>query len=98
MRVHQAWAIQYAVSFLDSANVDDHIVERAGDALIHSNDKEMMEKMGEDLANVIKDFLYAVDIEALCLVKEIGKHTLSQFRVSAFSVALCRARAPTQAS
>jgi len=74
------------------------IVERAGDALIHSHDKEMMEKLGEDLENVIKDFLYAVDVEALCLVKEIGKYTLSQFRVSAFLVALCRARAPTQAS
>jgi hypothetical protein len=74
------------------------IAERVGDALIYSKNKEMMEKMGEDLANVIKDFLSAVDVEALRLVKGIGKHTLSQYRVSPFSVALCRARAPAQAS
>jgi len=63
------------------------IAERAGDALIYSKDKEMMEKMGEELANVIKDFLSAVDVEALRLVKEIGKQTLSQYCVGPFSVA-----------
>jgi len=74
------------------------IAERAGEALLHSKDKEMMEKMGEELANVIEDFLRAVDVEALRLVKGIGKHTLSQYRVSPSLVALCRARAPAQAS
>jgi hypothetical protein len=54
------------------------IAERTGDALISSKDKEMMDEMGEELANVIKDFLSAVDVEALRLVKGIGKHKLSQ--------------------
>jgi hypothetical protein len=74
------------------------IAERAGNALIYSKDKEEMDEMGDELANVIEDFLRAVDVEALRLVKGIGKHTLSQHRVSPFSVALCRARAPAQAS
>jgi len=74
------------------------IAERTGDALVYSKDKEMMEKMGEELANAIKDFLGAVEVEALRLAKRIGKHTSSQYRVSPFSVALCRARVPAQAS
>jgi len=74
------------------------IAERTGDALVYSKDKEMMEEMDEELANVIEDFLRAVDVEALRLAKRIGKHTLSQYRVSPFSVALCRARVPAQAS
>jgi len=49
--------------------------ERAGDALIYPKDKEVMEEMGQELTNVIKDFLSAVDVEALRLVKGIGKHT-----------------------
>jgi hypothetical protein len=73
------------------------IAERAGDALLHSKDKEMMDQMGEELANVIKDFLSAVDVEALRLVKRIGKHILSQYSARAFSVALYRARIPPQA-
>jgi hypothetical protein len=72
------------------------IAERTGDALIYSKDKEMMEEMGEELANVIEDFLRAVDVEALRLAQRIGKHTFSQYGVSPFSVALCRARAFTQ--
>jgi len=82
------------------------IAERTGDALIGSKGKEMMEMMSEELANVIEDFLRAVDVEALRLVKGIGTHTLSQYRVSPLSVTLCRtsswasrARSPsTQAS
>jgi hypothetical protein len=80
-------------------------VERTGDALVYSKDKEMMEEMDGDLANVIEDFLRAVDVEALRLAKRIGKHTLSQVGVSPFSVAFCRTscrasrrRAPTQAA
>jgi len=72
------------------------IAERTGDALVHSKDKEMMEKMGEELANVIEDFLRAVEVEALRLVKGIGKHTFFRYRVSPISVASCRA--PCRAS
>jgi len=68
------------------------IAERAGGALIDSEDKEMMGKMGEELASVIKDFLSGVDVETLRLAKKLGKLKLSQYRVSPFSVDLCRAR------
>jgi len=51
------------------------IAERTGDALIYSKDKEMMEKLGEELANVIEDFLRAVDVETLRLAKRLGKRT-----------------------
>ena len=74
------------------------IAERTGDALVYSKDKEMMEEMDGELANVIEDFLRAVDVEALRLAKRIGEHTLSQYRASLSSVALCRARASAQAS
>ena len=72
------------------------IAERAGDALNHSEDKEIIEKMDEELANVIEDFLRAVDVEALRLAKRNGKDLLSQYTVRTFSVALCRARLSTQ--
>jgi len=71
------------------------IAERTREALLHSKDKETMEKLGEELANVIEDFLRAVDVETLRLAKRIGKHTFSQYRASPFLVALCRARAST---
>ena len=41
------------------------IAERAGDALVHSKDKETIEEMDEELAKVIEDFLRAIDVEAL---------------------------------
>ena len=72
------------------------IAERTGDALFDSKDKEMMEKLGGGLANVIEDFLRAVDVETLRLAKSIRKHTSSQYRVNPFSVTSCRARASTQ--
>ena len=72
------------------------IAERAGDALIYSKDKEMLEGMDSELASVIEDFLRAVDVETLRIAKRSGKHSLSQYSVGPFSVALCRARAPTQ--
>jgi len=72
------------------------VTERTGDALLYSKDKEMMEKMGEELANVIEDFLRAVDVEALRLAQRIGKHAFSQHSASPFLVAFCRARASTQ--
>jgi hypothetical protein len=74
------------------------IAERTGDALIYSKDKETMEGMGEELANVIEDFLRAVDVETLRLAKRSGKHSWSQYRVNPLSVALCRAGVPAQAS
>ena len=49
------------------------IAGRTGDALLYSKDKEMIEKMDEELANVIEDFLRAVDVDALRLTKRIGK-------------------------
>jgi len=74
------------------------IAERTGEALLHLKDNKTMENLGKELANVIEDFLRAVDVEALRVVKGIGKHTLSQYRVSPFLVALCRARALAQLS
>ena len=58
-------------SFLSSAML--MIAERTGDALVYSKDKEMMAKMDEELANVIEDFLRAVNVDALRLTKRIGK-------------------------
>ena len=49
------------------------ITERAGDALLSSKDKDMMNEMDEELANVIEDFTRAVDVEDLRLTKRIGK-------------------------
>ena len=72
------------------------IAERAGDALIHSKDKEMIEEMDEELSKVIEDFLRAVDVEALRLAKRNGKYLSSQYSVRTFSVASCRARVSTQ--
>jgi hypothetical protein len=71
------------------------IAERTGNGLIGSKDKEMIEEMDGELANVIEDFLRAVEIEA---AKRIGKHALPQYRLSPVSVALCRPRVPAQVS
>ena len=46
----------------------------------------MMEEMNDELANVIGDFERAVNVEALRLAKRSGKHSLSQYSVSPFSV------------
>jgi len=54
------------------------IAERTGDALIRSKGKEMMEEMAGKLANVIEDFLRAVEVETLRLAKRNGKQSLSQ--------------------
>ena len=73
------------------------IAERAGDALLSSKDKDTMDEMNEELANVIEDFTRAVDVEALRLTKRIGKrHCLNM--VSPYSVTSCRARASAQAA
>ena len=44
------------------------------DALIYSKDKDMMEEMNGELANVIGDFERAVNVEALRLAKRNGRH------------------------
>ena len=64
------------------------VAERTGDALIYSKDKEMIEDMDGELANVIEDFLRAVDVEALRLAKRSGKYILSRYSVSPLSVVL----------
>ncbi len=74
------------------------IAERAGDALFSSKDKDSMKEMDEELANVMKHFLNAVNVEALRLARRIGRHSLSQYSVRQFSIALCRAGASTQAA
>jgi hypothetical protein len=72
------------------------IAERTRSALMCSEDKEVIDGIDGELENVINDFLRAV--ESLNLVKRIGKHTLSQYSASPFSVALCRPRVPAQVS
>jgi len=66
------------------------IAERTGDALIYSGDKEMIEAMDGELADVIEDFTRAVNVETLRLAKRSGKHSLSQYSASSFSVFSCR--------
>jgi len=79
------------------------IAGRAGNALLYSEDKEMVDAMDGELANIIEDFTRAVHVETLGLAERIGKHTSSQHSVNPFSVALCsascgasRRRTPTQ--
>ena len=57
-----------------------------------------MKEMDEELANVIKDFLNAVNVEALRLARRIGRYSFSQYRLRLFSVALCRAGVFTKAA
>ena len=74
------------------------IAEGTRDAQLYLKNKEMIEKMDEELANVIEDFTHAVNVEALRLATRSGKHSLRQYSVSPFLVVSCRARAPTQAA
>jgi len=74
------------------------IAERTGGALFSLKDNDGMKEMDEELANVIKDFLNAMNVEALRLTRRIGRHSLSQYSVRPFSVALCRAGVSTQAA
>ena len=45
---------------------------------------EAIEEMDRELTKVIEDFDRAVNVEALRLVKETGKHSLSQLGKSTF--------------
>ena len=74
------------------------IAERTGAALFSSKDKDDIKEMDEELANVIKHFLNAVDVETLRQAKSTGKHSLSQYSVCPFLIALCRAEAATRAA
>ena len=49
--------------------------------------------MEKELTRVIEDFDRAVDVEALCLAKNSGKHSLPQSSDSRFSVVSFRAKA-----
>ena len=51
---------------------------------------ESIEDMDSELTKVIEDFDRAVNVEALRLAKESGKHALSQCDKSSLSVVSCR--------
>ena len=53
--------------------------------------REAIEEMDRNLTKVIEDFDRAVNVEALRLVKETGKHALAQSGEGAFSTGSCRA-------
>ena len=65
------------------------IAERTVGGLSHP---EKIEELDEELTKVIQDFDRAVNVEALRLAKETGKHPLSRIGDNAPSVVLCRAR------
>ncbi len=54
------------------------VVERTKDGLINLKIKEMIEKMGGELTDVIEDFMRAVDVEALSIAKKSGTLSLSE--------------------
>jgi len=51
---------------------------------------EEIEEMDRELTKVIEDFDRAVNVEALRLAKENGKHAWSRSGMSPFSVISCR--------
>ena len=53
--------------------------------------REAIEEMDGNLAKVIEDFDRAINVEALRLVKEAGKHVLAKSGEGAFSTVSCRA-------
>ena len=56
---------------------------------------EAIEEMDRELTKVIEDFDRAVNVEALRLAKEAGKHSLSQFGKSSFLAVLSRTTSRT---
>jgi hypothetical protein len=52
-----------------------------------------IEEMEKELTKAIEDFDRAVNVDALRLIKETGKHSLSQSGDISFSVVSCRAKA-----
>src|SRR5258706_12341554 len=73
------------------------MAERTGSALFSSKDKDSMTEMDEQLANVIKHFLNAVNVEALRLARRRGRHPLPQSTPHPFWLASCEAEVLTQA-
>ena len=53
--------------------------------------REKIEEMDKELTRVIEDLCRAVDVEALRLAKQTGKHLLSQPGKLSFSAVACRA-------
>ena len=71
---------------LDLANDDDFSARTVGGS-VHP---EAIEEMDNELTKVIEDFDRAVNVEALRLAKETGKHAFSQSGESALLVRSCR--------
>jgi len=66
------------------------IAERTSRGLVHPG---KIEEMDRELTKVIKDFDRAVNVEALRLAKQTGKHSISsQSCDGSFSIVSCRAR------
>ena len=63
------------------------IAESTGVARFFPKDKDSMKEMDEELAIVIKDFLNAMNAEALRRAKRIGRHSLSQYIARPFMAA-----------
>ena len=74
------------------------VTESTGVAPFSPTDKDSMKEMDKELAIVIKDFLNAMNAEALLRAKRFGRHSLSQYSVRPLMAALCRARASTQSA
>ena len=53
--------------------------------------REAIEEMDRNLTKVIEDFDRAINVEALRLVKEAGKHALAQSSEGSCSAVSCRA-------
>ena len=51
---------------------------------------DAIEDMDRELTRVIEDFDRAVNVEALRLAKETGKHVLAQYGKSSLSLVTCR--------
>jgi len=71
------------------------IAERMRGGAVHS---EEIKEMDRELTSVIEDFDRAVNVEALRIAKETGKHALSQSDNDSFSVVSYRARASASAA
>ena len=68
------------------------IAARMVDGLVYSKEKETIDEMDGELANIVNDFMCAVDVETLRLAKKSGTHILSQSGGGEFLVVSCRAR------
>ena len=60
------------------------VAERIKDGFIDSKDNDMIEKIAGELADIIEEFMRAVNVEALCLAKESGTHSRLKINDSSF--------------